>query len=185
METTTRKSGIYALAATGVMTAVTCVLAPVSLPIGPIPISLTNLILYLSVYLLGWKRATVSYVAYLLIGMVGVPVFSGFRGGLGVLAGLTGGYLVGFVPLTVLAGLAVEKSRHRLIHLGAMILGPAGCYAFGTAWFCLVGNSTVAAALAACVVPFIPVDLVKMAAAMAIGPQIRDRLIKAGLYQVK
>ena len=183
METTTKRSGLYGLTATAVLTAVTCALGPLSIPIGPIPVSLTNLVLYLSVYLLGWKRAAVSCAVYLLIGAAGLPVFSGFRGGLGVLLGLTGGYLAGFLPLTVLSGLAVELSRRRWLHLGGMVLGTAVCYAFGTAWFCLAGESTVAAALAACVFPFIPVDLVKMAAATAIGPQIRDRLIRAGLYQ--
>ena len=76
-----KKSKIYGLSMTAVMAAVTCVLAPMSIPIGPVPISFTNLAIYLSLYLLGWKRGTVSYLVYVLIGMVGVPVFSGFTGG--------------------------------------------------------------------------------------------------------
>ena len=77
-----KKSKIYGLSMTAVMAAVTCVLAPMSIPIGPVPISFTNLAIYLSLYLLGWKRGTVSYLVYVLIGMVGVPVFSGFTGGM-------------------------------------------------------------------------------------------------------
>ena len=69
-----KKSKIYGLSMTAVMAAVTCVLAPMSIPIGPVPISFTNLAIYLSLYLLGWKRGTVSYLVYVLIGMVGVPV---------------------------------------------------------------------------------------------------------------
>lgn len=84
------KSKIYGLSMTAVMAAVTCVLAPMSIPIGPVPISFTNLAIYLSLYLLGWKRGTVSYLVYVLIGMVGVPVFSGFTGGMGRLLGPTG-----------------------------------------------------------------------------------------------
>ena len=76
-----RKSRIYILCVTAVMTAVTCVLAPFSIPIGPVPISLTNLVIYISLYLLGWKMATVSYIVYILIGLAGLPVFSGFSGG--------------------------------------------------------------------------------------------------------
>ena len=82
-----------------------------AIPIGPVPISLTNLAIYLSLYLLGWKWGTASYVVYMLIGMVGVPVFSGFTGGLGKLAGPTGGYIIGFVPMAVLAGLVIDRSR--------------------------------------------------------------------------
>lgn len=81
-----QKNKTYALAMTALMAAVTCVLAPMAIPIGPVPISLTNLAIYLSLYLLGWKWGTASYVVYMLIGMVGVPVFSGFTGGLGKLA---------------------------------------------------------------------------------------------------
>ena len=70
----------YAITVTALMTAVTCILAPLSIPIGPVPISLTNLAIYISLYLLGWKRGTISYLIYLLIGLVGIPVFSGFTG---------------------------------------------------------------------------------------------------------
>lgn len=73
----------YRLTMTAVMTAVTCILAPFSISIGPIPISFTNLAIYFALYLLGWKSATVSYLVYVLIGLVGLPVFSGFSGGLG------------------------------------------------------------------------------------------------------
>ena len=78
------------------MTAVICVLAPFSLPIGPVPISLTNLAIYFVLYMLGVKRGTISYLVYLLIGLVGVPVFSGFTSGPGKLFGPTGGYLIGY-----------------------------------------------------------------------------------------
>ena len=83
-------SKTYEMTVTALMTAVTCILAPLSIPIGPVPISFTNLAIYLSLYLLGWKRGTISYLVYLLIGLVGVPVFSGFTGGIGKLAGPTG-----------------------------------------------------------------------------------------------
>ena len=71
------------MALIAVMTALTCVLAPLSIPIGPVPISLTNLAIYFGLYILGMKLETISYIVYLLIGFVGVPVFSGFTGGAG------------------------------------------------------------------------------------------------------
>ena len=94
----------YAITVTALMTAVTCILAPLSIPIGPVPISLTNLAIYISLYLLGWKRGTISYLIYLLIGLVGIPVFSGFTGGPAKLAGPTGGYIIGFIAMAIIAG---------------------------------------------------------------------------------
>ena len=81
------------------MAALTCILGPMSitLPFTPVPISFTNLVIYFSIMVIGMKRGTISYLVYLLIGAVGLPVFSGFSGGLAKLAGPTGGYLVGFI----------------------------------------------------------------------------------------
>ena len=113
---TKRKSAVLPLAMTAVMTAVTCVLAPMSIPIGPVPFSLTNFVIYISLYVLGWKWGTVSYAAYLLLGMVGMPVFSGFSAGLGRLVGPTGGYLVGFIPMAVIAGLVIAHTKKLPLH---------------------------------------------------------------------
>jgi biotin transport system substrate-specific component len=179
--TVRRKSKIYLLSMTAVMTAVICVLAPMSIPIGVVPVSFTNFAIYLSLYLLGWKLGTVSYVVYMLIGMVGMPVFSGYTGGLGKLLGPTGGYIIGFIPLAIIAGLVIEKSDNRLFQFLAMVVGTAVCYAFGTAWFCFSMDATVAYALGICVFPFIPFDIAKMVVAMIVGPMVRSRLVKARL----
>ena len=154
------------MAVTALMTAVTCILAPLSIPIGPVPISLTNFAIYLSLYLLDWKKGTVSYILYLLLGLVGLPVFSGFTGGIGKLAGPTGGYIIGFIPMAIIAGIVIDKFSQRWIQILGMIVGTAICYAFGTAWFCIQAGYTVSAALAVCVIPFIPADLIKMVIAM-------------------
>mgnify|MGYP002563489218 CR=1 FL=1 len=176
--TTTEKRKITTqqMALVAIMTALTCILAPFSLPIGPVPISLTNLVIYFSLYLLGWKLGTLSYVIYLLIGLVGVPVFSGFTAGPAKLFGPTGGYLIGFIPMAIIAGIIIDKCNNRVIQILGMVLGTAICYAFGTAWFCIQAGYTVSAALAVCVIPFIPADLIKMVIAMIIGPEIRKRL---------
>ena len=175
-----KKSKIYGLSMTAVMAAVTCVLAPMSIPIGPVPISFTNLAIYLSLYLLGWKRGTVSYLVYVLIGMVGVPVFSGFTGGMGRLLGPTGGYIVGFIPMALIAGAVIDRFRNRGIQLAGMIAGTAVCYAFGTAWFLVVYTKNTGAiglwtALGKCVFPYILPDCLKIALALA----IRKRLAAA------
>ncbi|MFR3344509.1 MAG: biotin transporter BioY [Anaerobutyricum sp.] len=82
-----------------IMAALMCILGPMSIPIGAVPISFTNLVIYLTVYLLGAKKGCISYLIYMLLGVVGLPVFSGYTGGIAKLAGPTGGYLVGFILL--------------------------------------------------------------------------------------
>ena len=173
---TLRTTNTYAMAVTALMTAVTCILAPLSIPIGPVPISLTNFAIYLSLYLLDWKKGTISYILYLLLGLVGLPVFSGFTGGIGKLAGPTGGYIIGFIPMAIIAGIVIDKFSQRWIQILGMIVGTAICYAFGTVWFCFQSGYTVAAALAVCVIPFIPADLIKIVIVTIIGPMIRKRL---------
>ena len=161
----------YEITMTALMAAVTCIL-----PIGPVPISFTNLAIYLSLYLLGWKKGTISYLIYLLLGLVGLPVFSGFTGGPAKLAGPTGGYIIGFIVMAVIAGLVIDNCHKPLIQLVGMIAGTIVCYLFGTVWFCIVADSTFKAALGICVIPFIPADLIKMIIAMIIGPMIKKRI---------
>ena len=95
--------------------ALTCVLAPLVVPIGPVPISLTNLVIYFSLYVLGWQRATITYIVYLLLGLVGLPVFSGFEGGVGKVAGPTGGYLIGFIFMAIVCGLLMQVKKDKKI----------------------------------------------------------------------
>ena len=173
-----RNTKTYTLVVTALMAAVTCILAPLSIPIGPVPISLTNFAIYLSLYVLDWKKGTISYLIYLLIGLVGVPVFSGFTGGVAKLAGPTGGYIIGFIPMAIIAGIAIDKFHQRWIHLIGMIIGTVVCYAFGTLWFCLQSGTPVMSALSICVFPFIPGDLIKIVIAFVIAPIIRERIDK-------
>ena len=179
---TEKKFSITQIAVIGVMTAVICILAPFSLPIGPVPISFTNLAIYIALYVLGMRRGTISYLIYLLIGLVGVPVFSGFTGGPQKLFGPTGGYLIGFIPMAVIAGIVIDKCMKKWYFcLLAMIAGTWVCYLFGTAWLAFQANMTFKAALAAGVIPFIIEDLIKMVLALLIGPQIQKQLVKAQL----
>lgn len=158
------------------VTAVICVLSPftIPLPFSPVPISLTIFAIYLGLYALNWKWGTVSILLYILIGLVGVPVFSGFSGGPGKLLGPTGGYIIGYIFVGIIAGWFIDKSDKIYMHAIGMVIGVAVCYAFGTAWFINVMDGyTVASALAACVIPFVPADIVKMILAVLVGPAIR------------
>lgn len=163
------------------ITAVTCILAPFSipLPVSPIPISLTNLVLNFSIYLLGWKFATISYIVYMLLGLVGLPVFSGFTGGVAKLAGPTGGYLIGFIFLTIIAGLFVEKSKGKVLpSCIGIVLGTAVCYLFGTVWLAKQLGLTFYQGLAAGVIPYLPGDCIKMILAVIFAPMIVKRIRK-------
>ena len=118
-----KKTPLYTMTACALMAALMCVLCPISLPIGPIPISLSILVIVITTMVLGTWRALVSYTVYLLLGAVGMPVFSGFQGGLAKLAGPTGGYLVGFYLIIVIGGIVMELTKgcglcigYRLVH---------------------------------------------------------------------
>jgi len=175
-----KKISIYKIALIGVMTAIICIIGPFSIPIGLVPISLTNLIILITVIILGWKMGTISCLIYLLIGYVGMPVFSGFRGGPDRLFGPTGGYLIGFVFLAIISGIFIDKFRGKIyMYVIGMLLGTVVLYAFGTVWFAYQQNLSFHAAAVICVIPFIPLDIVKIACAVIIGPIIRKQLVRA------
>lgn len=183
-----KKLTTYQLTLTALMTAVTCILGPMSLviPVSPVPISFTNLVIYLTVMILGTKLGTISYLIYLLLGLVGLPVFSGFSGGVGKLLGPTGGYLIGFIFMALICGFFDDKfpgkeMKDRGLRIFGMILGTLVDYLFGTLWLAYSAGMGFYAALGAGVLPFIPGDLVKILITAAIGPVICDRIRKAGL----
>ena len=183
MKTSRRDGNLYRMSMTALLSAVICVVAPMAIPIGPVPITLATLAIYLAVYLLGAKWGTMSCLIYVLIGTAGVPVFAGFTGGVGKLVGPTGGYIVGYVVMALIAGRVIEADQRRAVQFVGLITGTAVCYALGTIWFCFSMQCSVAAALGLCVLPFIPGDLVKIGVAMLVGPMLRDRLTRAGLLQ--
>lgn len=182
--TAIKRSGAFNLTVIALMAAVICILGPLSipLPVSPVPISFTNLAIYFAVILLGWKRGTVSYIIYLLIGLVGLPVFSGFTGGPGKLVGPTGGYLVGFILMAVIAGWFIEKYEGKIVmYFVGMVLGTLATYALGTLWLAYVAGMSLKAALIAGVLFYIPGDVAKMIIAALIGGTIRKRLKRGNL----
>ncbi len=182
------KSNIYRYVLCGLMAAIICLFAPISVPIGPIPVSLTNLVLYIAVYILSVGDAMLSLAVYMLIGIAGLPVFSGYSGGIAKLAGPTGGYLVGFFPMLLILGIVflyVKKMKSPLIRALIMIvagvLATGVLYALGTVWFVYQMECTWEYALSVCVIPFIPFDIGKIIIANIVGPMIRKPLSRLGL----
>ena len=167
------------------MTAVTCVLGPLSIPLpfSPVPISLTNFAIFLAIFVLGMKNGTISFIIYLLLGAVGVPVFSSFRGGLQVLAGPTGGYLIGFIFLALIMGFALDHFDRKLVPtIIGMIIGMAVCYTFGTVWLAKLLSLSFKEGLMMGVIPYLAGDVAKIIIAAIVGPKlygatqkIRDR----------
>ena len=181
-----KKITTYQMAVTALMAAVMCVLGPLSVPIGAVPISLTNLVICFTVWLLGPKFGTLSVAVYLLIGLVGVPVFSGYGAGLAKLAGPTGGYLVGFLLMAFIGGLFVEKSKGNPVISGVgLVLGIAASYVLGTVWFVSQMQCELSYALAVCVYPFIAFDLGKVVISCILGSLLRKRLDQAGVLHLK
>lgn len=175
-------ASVRTLTIMGVMTAVICILAPVALPIGPVPISLSTFVLYLALYILGTKRTCICCGIYLLIGMAGVPVFAGFSGGVGKLLGPTGGYLIGYLPMILIAGILIDRAVGRkAVEFLAMAAGILVCYLFGTCWLSYQAHMSFQAALFAGVIPFIAGDIIKMILVLIIGPATKIRLSRAHL----
>ena len=146
-----------------------------------IPVTMQTFGVFLAVGVLGGKRGTMAVLTYLLMGLIGLPVFSGFSGGIGALAGATGGYIVGFV-LSALVMWAMEAmlGRSTAVLAASMALGLAVCYFFGTVWFMAVyarqtGTIGVWSALTMCVFPYVIPDGVKIALALV----VRKRICKA------
>ena len=157
------------------MTAVTCVLGPLSIPLpfSPVPISLTNFVIFLAIFVLGMKNGTISFIIYLLLGAVGVPVFSSFRGGFQVLAGPTGGYLIGFIFLALIMGFALDHFDRKLVPtIIGMIIGMAVCYAFGTVWLAKLLSLSFKEGLMMGVIPYLPGDAAKIIIAAIVGPKL-------------
>ena len=172
----------------GLMTAFLCIMAPWAIHIGPVPITLATFGLYLVSAVLGEKYATVSVVIYLILGAVGVPVFSGFTGGLQRLIGVTGGFLLADIPCAFIAGLGVRDGETTPVQKWRLplfiVLGAAVLYAFGTAWFVIYKSALmkvptgIGEALMACVVPFLPADVIKIAAATLLAWPIRRAIYR-------
>ena len=158
-------------------TALLCICAWITIPISDIALTMQTFALFLILGLLGGKRGSIVCLVYLLLGTVGLPVFSGFRGGLGALLGTTGGYISGFMLTSLAYWLltSIKDSPH--IRLIAMVLGLLLCYSCGTAWYVwgyLGGSSlSLGAVLLKCVVPYLIPDAIKLFLAWVLTKRLK------------
>ncbi|MDR1821310.1 MAG: biotin transporter BioY [Oscillospiraceae bacterium] len=171
-----------------VFAALLCVLAPIAVPIGPVPISLATFVIYLAAFVLGTKRAALSVALYLLLGLIGIPVFAGFVGGFQKFTSPTAGYLVGYLPLAAIAGLRIPRRaagfyspRNIVFPVLLAVLGTAVLYTLGTAWFMLGSHLSLAKSLTLCVLPFLPGDAAKIAVAAVAAPALCAALSRVNI----
>lgn len=178
------KSRTHDMVRAALFAALLCIIAPFTVPIGPIPVSLATYAVYLAGAVLGWKYGCASVACYLMIGLCGVPVFSGFTGGAAKLAGPTGGFLIGYIPCVIITGLTADVIRKsvqsgRKVRFSAvwqaagMIVGTAACYLCGLLWYMLLTGQTFREGLAVCVIPFLAGDSIKIVCAAALSEIVR------------
>lgn len=166
------------MTAVALMTALLCVLGPVMIPIGIIPVSLQVLGIYLAVQVLGMRRGTLAVAVYLLIGFAGLPVFAGFSGGAARVFGPAGGFLVGFIPLALISGWFIDRFPcSAVVQFAGMFLALVVLYAFGTVWLLRMTNLPLEKAMQSAVYPFIAIDTAKILFALFLGRALRRRLI--------
>ena len=176
-----RDNKIQNLTLTALMAAILCIMGPIVIPIGMVPLSFANMAIYLAIILLDKKKALISTTIYLLMGLVGIPVYSGFSAGAGKLLGPTGGYLIGYLALSFLGGILLEKRKCRekgklFNQIMALSVGTLGLYLVGTVWLMYQSKLNLTTALSVGVFPFVFFDIVKIILAISIGNSIKRRL---------
>ena len=142
-------------------TACACLLAPVSLPIGPVSLTLGVFAILLTGALLPPALAALSACGYLLLGFAGLPVFAGFAAGPGVLFGVTGGYLLAYPLMAWVVSAVCRRASHMGLRMAGVALANLFCYLLGTAWFMAATGMGLWASLSVCVFPFVLPDLAK------------------------
>lgn len=177
MEAVRQRSKTYDLVYVSIFVVLIAVCSWISIPL-TVPVTLQTFGVFIAVGLLGGKRGTLAVLVYILMGAIGIPVFSGFTGGIGILAGTTGGYIVGFLFSALLMwGMEKLFGKDTKVLAGSMILGLAVCYAVGTLWFMAVyaassGPVGIFTVLGWCVFPFIIPDIAKIVLALILTKRL-------------
>lgn len=164
---------------TALFVALIAVCAIIQVPIGMVPISLATLAVILSGLILGPWLGLLATLCYLLLGLVGVPIFAGFKGGLSVIAGPTGGYLIGYLAISLFSGLFRRKNA--VLAVAGIIIGNFLCYLLGTLRFLSVTDYALKSALAVCVWPFLPGDAMKIALSYLLFLKLQKPIVEHGL----
>ena len=160
------------------MTAVLCILAPVSIPVPvtSVAFSLATFAIYLMAYILKPRQALFSVCLYLLLGAAGLPVFAGYLSGISRFASPNGGYLIGYLLLAGSSCWTVYRFPNAILQLSGMFLGTLLMYGTGTLWFAFTTETPLFSALLAGALVFLPADIIKMLFAVYIGRKIQHHI---------
>jgi len=179
--------GLREMILTAIFSTLTIVFAQISikLPFSPIPITMQTLAVCLAAAILGKKYGTISQIVYVLTGVIGLPVFSGFNSGLGALLGPTGGYIVSFPFTAFIIGYIMEKNKRssKLSMFFSMLCGLVVCYTFGTLWLGFSLKLSFSKALVAGIGWYLPMDIIKVFLASFLAYNVRETLIKSGFLK--
>lgn len=177
MEAVRQRSKTYDLVYVSIFVVLITVCSWISIPL-TVPVTLQTFSVFTAVGLLGGKRGTLAVLVYILMGAIGIPVFSGFTGGIGILAGTTGGYIAGFLFSALLMwGMEKLFGRGTPVLAGSMVLGLIACYVVGTLWFMTVyaassGPVGILTVLGWCVFPFVIPDIAKIVLALVLTKRL-------------
>ncbi len=171
-----RKTYLHRVAQTAILTAVLTVLSQIAIPTPwNIPFTLQTFGIALCGYLLGPWYGTASIVVYIALGAIGVPVFSGFKGSIGALAGMTGGYIFGFLFMALLCGL-VWKSKNVSVLILLSAAGLFLCHLLGAIWFAIIGDTTIWYALSVASLPYLAKDIISIIGAYLLAARLRRHI---------
>ncbi|CAB1239177.1 biotin transporter BioY [Clostridium sp. MT-14] len=180
------KFSIKEMSTAAIFTAITAILAQISIPLPftPVPITMQVFAVYLSAIILGGRLGALSQLIYLLLGGIGIPVFANFSGGFQILAGPNGGYLLSYPIIAYLIGKISEKDSNHILSIAELMGTLVMCYAAGTIQFHFVTNISIQKAIFLCVLPFIPLDIIKVVVAYIAGCKIKGSLLRAKLIKL-
>ena len=164
------KMSVKDLCGIALMAAVTAIMAQIAIPMPMgVPMTMQTFAITMAGVILGSKKGGLSILVYVLLGAVGVPVFAEFSGGIQNIIGPTGGFIISFPIMAYIIGLGVEMRKKKGMFTLMLILGTVLNYVVGVIMFCVVMDSTVMTAMAACVIPFIPTAIIKAVLASILG----------------
>ena len=175
-----KKIKAYDIVIIALMSALIAVCSFIAIPVGALPVTLQTFAVFVCVGILGRKRGTISVLVYVFLGIIGIPVFSGFQGGLSVLMGATGGFIIGFLPAVFVAGSVLKKTGRKIpFMIAAFAAGLIICYIFGMLWYIFVfsaGKADFVSAFSVCVLPYIVPDIIKITLAAVISTEVGKRI---------
>ena len=192
MEFKSRMSTFY-LSLCALFAALSAVLSQLAIPIGPVPINMVHISIFMAAGLLGAKYGTLSQAVFVLMGIVGIPVFANMGSGFGTLMGPTGGFIVGNLLCTLVAGLIIDRwGRSVKALVSAMCAGYVATYLFGVSWFMFWSNNlaaapreealTIVGALVLVMFPFLPGEILKVAISVVLIRKLFP-IVQRRIYQ--